>query len=116
MTTIGNIGIGLFLLIIVWIIALIVFVIGVKLQSNISWVALGTATSLTLLLIIIPTDKKYQQVEEPETIEKDYMIIYKNIFLAFLSFSAIVGFVSFFILHCIEPVRAKPVKSFCYQE
>lgn len=85
MTTIGNIGIGLFLLIIVWIVALIVFVVGVKLQSNISWVALGTATSLTLLLIIIPTDKKYQQVEEPETIvSNDVHVLNHNDMIYFL--------------------------------
>lgn len=77
MTTIGNIGIGLFLLIILWIVALIVFVFGVKLQSNISWVALGTATSLTLLLIIIPTDKKYQLAEEPEIIVSNCVLILK---------------------------------------
>ncbi|KAJ8927479.1 hypothetical protein NQ314_020076 [Rhamnusium bicolor] len=112
MTTIGNIGIGLLLLIIVWIIALIVFVVGVKLQSNISWIALGSATVLTILLLIIPTDKKHQPIEEPEDILRDYGIIYKNLFLAFLWLTGLVGFASFFVLHCIEPVRPKPIKSF----
>ncbi|KAJ8975066.1 hypothetical protein NQ317_005783 [Molorchus minor] len=64
--TIGNIGIGLLLLIIIWIAALIVFVVGVKLQSNISWIALGSATAITVLLLIIPADRKNRPVNEPE--------------------------------------------------
>lgn len=57
MTTIGNVGIGIFILIILWIITLVVFVIGVRLQSNISWITLGSTTAITILLLIIPTDK-----------------------------------------------------------
>ncbi|KAJ8943648.1 hypothetical protein NQ318_005650 [Aromia moschata] len=115
MTTVGNIGIGLLLLIIIWIITLIVFVVGVKLQSNISWIVLGSATAITILLLIIPTDRKTQPVKESEIIDKDYLIIYKNLFLGFLVFSALIGFVSFFVLHCIEPIRPKPIKSSFYQ-
>lgn len=66
MTTIGNIGIGLFVLIIVWILALIVFVVGVKFQSNIAWIALGTAAALTAVFLIIPTEKPDQIVDESD--------------------------------------------------
>lgn len=67
MTTIGNIGIGLFVLIIVWLLALITFVVGVKFQSNIAWIALGIAATLTALFLIIPTEKKpIQTVDETE--------------------------------------------------
>ncbi|CAG9861655.1 unnamed protein product [Phyllotreta striolata] len=49
MTTIGNIGIG------------------VKFQSNISWITLGSTTAVTILLLIIPTDKGIP-IEESEVV------------------------------------------------
>lgn len=63
MITIGNIGIGLFILLLLWIGTLVIFVIGVKLQSNISWIALGSAASITIILLLIPTDKGISQEE-----------------------------------------------------
>lgn len=64
---IGTIGIGLFVLIIVWIVALIVFVFGVKYKSNIAWIALGLATSLTIILVLIPVEKS-NLLEEPQEV------------------------------------------------
>lgn len=59
--TIANIGIGLFILLLLWIGALLIFVVGVKLQSNISWVALVSATFITIVLLLIPTNKSVLQ-------------------------------------------------------
>lgn len=63
MTTIGNIGIGLFILLLLWIGALIIFVVGVKLQSNLSWIALVLATFITIVLLLFPTNKSLLQEE-----------------------------------------------------
>ncbi|KAL3266611.1 hypothetical protein HHI36_010775 [Cryptolaemus montrouzieri] len=111
MTTIGSIGIGLLILIIVWILALGIFVVGVKLQSNIAWIALGSAAVITIILISIPVEK-HKPKEKIETEEKDYTQIYKNLLLAFMIFTAIIGFIAFFLFHCIEPVRPKQIKVF----
>lgn len=72
MTTVGNVGIGLLILLILWIIALIVFVVGVKFQSNISWITLGLATTVTIILLVIPIDKGEPRVEI-ETIVSKYL-------------------------------------------
>lgn len=64
MTTIGNIGVGLFVLILLWITALIIFVFAIKFGSNIGWLALLFAISTTLVLLIIPLEKEEQQFEE----------------------------------------------------
>ncbi|CAH1992128.1 unnamed protein product [Acanthoscelides obtectus] len=111
MTTVGNVGIGLLILIFVWIVALVLFIVGVKLQNNISWIALGCATIISILLLVIPTDKR-RPAEETETTEKDYTDIYKKIFVGFIWLSGIIGFGFFFVLHCIEPIHPKPIKSF----
>lgn len=63
MTTVGSIGIGLFVLIILWILALIVFVVAVRNQSNYGWFAVNIALITTVILIIIPTEKQEQQLE-----------------------------------------------------
>lgn len=68
MTTIGNIGIGLFILIIVWISTLIIFFIAVKTQSNLGWVAIGIALLITLILVLIPVEKiNKAEAEEADT-------------------------------------------------
>lgn len=58
MATIGNIGFGLLILLILWIITIIVFVVAIKLQSNIAWVALGLSSAFTVVLLTIPTEKQ----------------------------------------------------------
>jgi len=68
MTTIGSIGVGLFILIIIWILALIVFVIAVRTQSNLGWFALGAATLLTVILVVIPTDKPQKSPDDIPTL------------------------------------------------
>ncbi|XP_044749488.1 transmembrane protein 218 isoform X3 [Coccinella septempunctata] len=111
MITVGSIGIGLLILIIVWIIALGIYVIAVKLQSNISWIALGTAAVITIILISFPVEKHNREIYNIQS-ETDFKFIYKNLVLVILFTSSIVGFVAFFLFHCIEPVRAKPIQSF----
>lgn len=132
MTTIGNIGVGLFILIIIWILALLVFVFAVKTQSNLGWISLGTALLVTIILVVIPTEKKNQAEEEDIGIsvcknifllmlqnnnalllqEKDYAYIGRICLLTFLLLSVLIGFISFFILHCVVPVRAHSIKAF----
>lgn len=130
MTTIGSIGIGLFVLIILWCLALILFVIAVRNQSNFGWFVVGIALIITIILITIPTEKQEQPLEDfvvtVSTVliffsgttnilifqEKDYSYIYRTLLLTFVLLSALIGFVAFFILQCIEPIRAKTVKAF----
>lgn len=71
MTTVGNIGIGLFILIIIWILALFIFVLAVRTQSNLGWLAVGTAFCITLILILIPTEKVNEAKQDTdETVSK----------------------------------------------
>lgn len=133
MTTVGNIGIGLLVLIILWIVALIIFVVAVRNQSNIGWFAVAVAIVTTIILIIIPTEKQQEQLEqivvtvseEQVTVfffrlldfvfdlqEKDYGFVYRTLLLTFIFLSVLIGFIAFFIVHCTEPIRAKTVKTF----
>ncbi|KAH1026431.1 hypothetical protein HUJ05_000101 [Dendroctonus ponderosae] len=111
MATIGNIGFGLLILLVLWIITIIVFVVAIKLQSNIAWVALGLSTALTVVLLTIPTEK-HVSLHVPNIVEKDYIIIYKKLILTFLVASLVVGLLTFFISYCIKPIRPKLFNSF----
>ena len=131
MPTVGNIGIGLFVLIILWIVSLSVFVYFIREQSSIGWFTVITATLVTVILISIPLQPK-QLVEEievsvtstnrlfPRTCyvnvcnfqEKDYNLLYRRLVLGFLSICSILACVAFFFLHCVESVRPKPIKTF----
>lgn len=113
MTTIGSIGVGLFILIIIWIFALLAFVVAVRTQSNFGWIALAAATIITITLIVIPTEKPQKTPDDIDSLDKDFGYVYRTVLLLFLILSVIIAFISFFVLHCIEPVRPKPIKSFC---
>lgn len=65
---VGSIGVGLLVLIIVWILALIIFVVGIKFQNNVAWVSLSSATVLTILLIVIPLDTHSKVVEDSDNL------------------------------------------------
>lgn len=105
MTTVGNVGIGLFILIILWILALIIFVIAVKTQSNLGWFALGIAAVVTIILTTIPTEHQ----ETQKILSYDYSYVYRSVLLWFLITSVFIGSFSIFILHCIEPIRPKRI-------
>lgn len=63
MSTIGGVGIGLLILLILWISTLIIFVICVKLQNNLGWIFLFVTSIITLILLAIPLeDKKKQEI------------------------------------------------------
>lgn len=132
MSTVGSIGIGLFILILVWILALLIFVFAVRNQSNFGWFAVGTALLFTIIIIFIPVEKQEQitqeaydsSVSEIENTcskflhdifcfqEKDYAFIYRTSVFSFLLLSVLLGSLAFFVLHCIEPVRSKSIKTF----
>lgn len=85
MTTIGNIGIGLFILLLLWIGTLIIFVIGVKLQSNLSWIALVLATFITVVLLLFPINKNLLEEEVDINVSKVLKTNYDK-FLAIIIF------------------------------
>jgi len=111
MTTIGGVGIGFYLLGIVWILAIIFFVITIPLESNLGWVGLTAATIFTILLVLIPTEIN-RGIESDLGPEKDYSHIYRYILLATLITCVCISFFIIFTLYCINPVRPKAIPSF----
>lgn len=107
MSTIGNIGIGLFILIILWILTLLLFVVAVKIQSNLGWFGIAFSSLVTIVLISIPIDRN--KPEYYQDLEVNYRDVTQTVLISFLVFSVIIGFVSFFILHCIESSRPKRI-------
>ncbi|KAJ3659437.1 hypothetical protein Zmor_011126 [Zophobas morio] len=93
---IGNLGIGLFLLI----------------TNNIAWISLSIAGTFTIILLFIPLGTPVQISEIQSNLDKDHIYIYQVTLLALLILTAVLGFIFFFVLHCIEPVRSKTVKLF----
>lgn len=70
---IGTIGVGLFVLIIVWILALIVFVVGIKFDNNFAWLSLSTAAILTVTLVLIPIENPKELVKETDNLVSSYI-------------------------------------------
>ncbi|GJQ87619.1 hypothetical protein Trydic_g17447 [Trypoxylus dichotomus] len=90
MTRIGDIGIGIFILIILWIATLIILVHSIRAQNNVGWISLAISTCITITLVIIPTDSKEKEYKEYDQ-NNDYTFIYKTALLTLLTISAILA-------------------------
>lgn len=97
MGTVGSIGVGLFILIILWIIALIVFVISAKLQANFGWVALFIVTLITIILVALPIELKGEGEEDYGRVVRNKKYFRLNQFFVVKKFKL---FIEFDIVAC----------------
>lgn len=66
MTRVGDIGIGIFVLIAIWIVTLFILVHSIRSQNNVGWIMLAISTCITVTLVIIPTDSKYKDPQSDQ--------------------------------------------------
>ncbi|XP_045203566.1 transmembrane protein 218-like [Mercenaria mercenaria] len=107
--TVLGVGIGLFLIILVWALSLflcIVFSRAVGAISNIGIVMILFATLFTVILLVLPRE----DFEAPTTKIYDYSIIFRSVLIAACSLFLVIGLVAFLIIHLMEPVYAKPIR------
>lgn len=108
-TLIFGTGVGTFILVSVWTVAVILCFISLRTQrGNIGPVAIAVASLVMLILLLIPRG--------PESPPSDSYKVYDNLFvwrivlIIFLSVSAAGGFAAYFVTDLMEPKHAHQLK------
>ncbi|XP_060590312.1 transmembrane protein 218-like [Ruditapes philippinarum] len=107
--TVLGVGIGLFLIILVWSLSLflcIVFSRSTGAISNVGIVMILFAILFSVILLVLPRE----DFEAPTTKKYDYSIIFRSVLIAGCSLFLVIGMVIFLLLHLMEPIYAKPIR------
>lgn len=109
-----GVGIGVFILAFVWVLALIVCITFARSPTSIA--SLGplsilAAVVISVILILIPREEKVKSPEE-ESVVYDYSIVYRSSLIAALALFVVIGLVMFLVNHAMQPVLAKPLRKF----
>ncbi|GFR82941.1 transmembrane protein 218 [Elysia marginata] len=109
-----GVGIGVFILAFVWVLALIVCITFARSPTSIA--SLGPlsilgAVVVSVILIVIPREEK-QKSPEKESVVYDYSIVYRSSLIAGLALFVLIGLVMYLVNHAMQPVLAKPLRKF----
>lgn len=98
-----GVGIGLFLILILWAAALLVFFISLRIEKKIGTIAILVVSICTIVLIALP-----RASEKSTTADKkiyDHLFIWRILLLVLLIISSIIGLVGYVKFGVTEPVR-----------
>ena len=110
MATVGGIGVGLLILIVIWVFTLTFGIILSRAQGAVAFGSIGLvllAVVITLILAFLPRG--------PPEIGKDY-IIYDDSYMVRTAMASVIGIMAFFgvcslVIHLFDPQLATPLKT-----
>merc|ERR1719206_1230783 len=89
-----GVGVGLFNLILVWSAALAGLLLLSRLAVGSAIAILGLATTVTVLLLLVPREQREDQgveEEKPEVVLTDSMFVWRTVMVVIMSISGLVG-------------------------
>merc|ERR1719206_850579 len=91
-----GVGVGLFILILVWSAALAGLLLLSRLAVGSAIAILGLATTVTVLLLLVPWEQRDDQdqgveEEKPEVVLTDSMFVWRTVMVVIMSISGLVG-------------------------
>lgn len=105
-TLIFGIGIGLFILITIWLLAGIIFSISSKTDKKFGFIAITIATLITLILICLPKNSEHPNIKEEKLYDHYFILrISLVILLAASSIIAGIGYVNYALMETKKPQR-----------
>ena len=110
MTKVAGIGVGLFILTFIWVLALILCLSLSKARgaiANLGGASVVIAILLTIILWFIPREDIYNN---ESNIIYDYHALGRNILLSFFGLFLLIGLMLLLIFHGFEPQRAESLK------
>ncbi|XP_005089365.1 transmembrane protein 218 [Aplysia californica] len=113
-STVLNVGIGLFILAFLWVLALSVCVAFARSPTkiaNIGPLAVVAALVISVILIFIPREDQFPSAEE-QSVVYDYSIVYRSSLIAVMALFVLLGGVFYLVFHAMTPVHAKPLRKF----
>lgn len=105
-----GVGVGLFIIIALWAIALLLCLVSLRSQKNIGLLGILAASFFTGFLLLLPIDSPSDSIESSRIPKiHDYYFIWRILLIIFLTLSAICGSIIFVYSHIMEPKIAKPI-------
>ncbi|KZC13012.1 hypothetical protein WN55_04909 [Dufourea novaeangliae] len=101
-----GVGIGLFLIFVLWALALFVFIITLRVERKIGAIAILIVSICTVILIALPRASEKSVSTEKKTY--DHLFIWRILLLTLLILSSIIGligYVKFAITDSVRPIR-----------
>lgn len=105
-TLIFGIGTGLFLILTLWAIAIITFLISLRIEKKIGFVVMLTIGISTVILFSIPRASEKPNINEKRPY--DQLFIWRITLLTLLLISSIIGilaYIKFQLLESVRPIR-----------
>ncbi|CAB3388623.1 Hypothetical predicted protein [Cloeon dipterum] len=102
-----GVGVGLFVLIALWVSAFLLCIVSLRAQRNAGFVAILAAVLLTTVLLVLPIDSPEDTETKPSWSPKvyDHFFIWRILLLVFLLLSVVGGCVNFVYSHLMEPQK-----------
>ncbi|KAL0106533.1 hypothetical protein PUN28_016316 [Cardiocondyla obscurior] len=110
-TLILGVGVGLFLILSLWVLAALIFVVTLRVERRFGYFAILLASAVTIVLISVP-----RASENPIPASKVYdrLFIWRVILLILLLASSVLSLVGYIKFGLVEPVRPIRVPSWVY--
>ena len=108
-----GVGVGLFILILVWSVALAGLLLLSRIDVGSAIVILSLATTVTVLLLLVPReqkDVKGKEEDKPEVVLTDSMFVWRTVMVVIMSISGLVGAAVVGVdygLHSVKPAQIK---------
>ncbi|XP_024868083.1 transmembrane protein 218-like [Temnothorax curvispinosus] len=105
-TLILGVGVGLFIILSLWVLAALIFVISLRVERKVGAIAILLVSALTIILISVP-----RASEKPAPASSkvyDRLFVWRVILLILLFVSSIislVGYIKFGVVEAVRPVR-----------
>ncbi|KAJ8683817.1 hypothetical protein QAD02_019609 [Eretmocerus hayati] len=103
-----GLGLGLFIILILWITAGLIFLISLRIEKRIGAVAFAVAAVITVVLVIVPRAPQFPVAKEDKPY--DHFFIWRLILLVLLAASSLiacVGYVKFGLTDIARPQRIR---------
>ncbi|KAK3611351.1 hypothetical protein CHS0354_025879 [Potamilus streckersoni] len=106
-----GVGIGTFLIALVWSLALFLCVVFSRAQGAVSNAGIGVmliAVLFSVILLVLPREETAAQKAVPKIY--DYSIIYRYLLISGLGLFLLIGLAIYIVNHVMEPIYAKPLR------
>ncbi|XP_014487260.1 PREDICTED: uncharacterized protein LOC106751031 [Dinoponera quadriceps] len=111
-TLIFGVGIGLFIILGLWVLAALIFLISLRIEKKVGAIAILLVSVLTIILISVP-----RASEKPAATENkvyDRLFVWRIILLILLLISSIIGLTGYIKFGLVETVRPVRISNWVY--
>ena len=110
MATIAGIGIGLFILAVLWVLAIFLCLALSRAQGNISYAGFAAVLVAIVVTLVLGFFPRGPDGELEDVVIYDHTVVGRLTLVSLCTLMALVGFFVFFSDHLVSPREARPLK------